>query len=292
MKERILLLPRYPLSALALNNLMKVVVLGILCAVCLSFSCQGEQGLKGPQGIEGPKGESGVTPTDEQLITLINKIISEKQEEFTGPEGALGPRGIPGLIGEQGLPGEQGTQGIPGLPGEQGPQGTKGEKGDPGIAGNTVPDFDQFLREQRNSVVYIKNLGSGVRISQNEIITAQHVVGTRSEVLVEVLLQGTVSATVLGYDVARDLALLTFNGKSDGVWSPLPEDTTVSWTNADGVMQSRWITEIGMDIAAVGYVKSISEAIPIATFGSIGSLWSAVPGDIFKIQIDGRWFVT
>ena len=41
-----------------------------------------------------------------------------------------------------------------------------------------------------------------------------------------------------------------------------------------------------MDIAAVGYVKSISEAIPIATFGSIGSLWRAVPGDILKIQID------
>lgn len=65
----------------------------------------------------------------------------------TGPQGAIGPQGVPGAqgaIGPQGLPGAQGLpgqtggigpQGLPGTPGLAGTPGHDGPKGDPGDNG-------------------------------------------------------------------------------------------------------------------------------------------------------------
>ncbi|MFH7000672.1 collagen-like domain-containing protein [Flavobacterium bizetiae] len=66
-----------------------------------------------------------------------------KLEGLTGPQGEIGPQGLPGtngvdgLVGPQGLPG---TNGVDGLVGPEGPQGPEGEVGPQGLPGTNGVD--------------------------------------------------------------------------------------------------------------------------------------------------------
>jgi serine protease Do len=139
------------------------------------------------------------------------------------------------------------------------------------------------LSSLRDAIVFIEtgsSTGSGVRISANEILTAQHVVGTSSGVNVSVKGEGLVFATVTGYDQDRDIALLTFSNTDSENFVELPPSSV---STPSGI---RFPATLGGEVALLGYVSSISETTPIVTFGRIGVRWNVVPGDISTIQID------
>lgn len=212
-----------------------------------------------------------------------------------GPQGSEGPQGIPGEPGAAGNPGQPGNPGDPGeggFPGPEGPQGEQGSRGTRGLTGPTGPqgppgdssdDIANHLADLRDAIVFIESSfgnGSGVRISENEILTAQHVIGTDAAVNASVKGEGLVFATVKGYDIQRDIALLTFQNGGIGTTAEIPA-SDVSLTPVP-----RKLAGWGDEVAVIAYVPGISETAPIATFGRIGVLWSIVPGEISMIQID------
>ena len=103
------------------------------------------------------------------IVTLIIFALLACQGP-TGEDGAQGERGSKGERGFQGLEGKTGPRGFPGYIGPRGPEG---------LPGNPPPDFEDFIGDMRDAVVFINILfsqGSGVRITPSEIITAEHVV--------------------------------------------------------------------------------------------------------------------
>ena len=89
------------------------------------------------------QGELGSTPSDEDLLVLIDQAITDRLADLTGPQGEQGIQGAQGPQGEQGIQGAQGPQGGQGIQGEQGPQG------DPGTGGSssgyvTTAAFKEF----------------------------------------------------------------------------------------------------------------------------------------------------
>jgi S1-C subfamily serine protease len=123
--------------------------------------------------------------------------------------------------------------------------------------------------------------GSGIRISPDEILTAQHVVANQTGVNVSVKGEGLVFARVVGYDTQRDVALLTFSNKGDSPVADLPKDSVVR--NSGGF---RALNGLGNKVMVIGYASSVSNTTPMATFGRIGVSWNVVPGDIRQGQID------
>ena len=170
------------------------------------------------------------------------------------------------------------AKGIPGEPAATGPSGATG------VPGDLVPDFPDYLVDLRDTIVFIDlpfSQGSGVRISSNEILTAQHVVGTRSSINVSVKGEGLVFATVIGHDSWRDVALLTFDNSYSGPVTEIPKSFLVLEDSGWGLVEG-----LGHEVVVVAYTPSISKTTPIATFGRIGVIWSIVPGKISKGQID------
>ena len=160
----------------------------------------------------------------------------------------------------------------------------KGPPGAAGVPGDLGPDFPDYLVDLRDTIVFIDlpfSQGSGVRISSNEILTAQHVVGTRCSINVSVKGEGLVFATVIGHDSWRDVALLTFDNSYSGPVTEIPESFLV-------LEDSGWrlVEGLGHQVVVVAYTPTISKTTPIATFGRIGVIWSIVPGKISKGQID------
>lgn len=199
--------------------------------------------------------------------------------------GCQGPAGEPGQVGPQGDLGPQGAQGESGAVGERGPEGDSGSRGFPGflgprgpegLPGAPPPDFSDFIGGTRSAVTFLNlrfSQGSGVRISDREIITAEHVITGNTRI--DISIDGGVyqRATVTGYDTARDLALLTLDNPSEGLTVQLPVSNQVF---AD--LSQRPVEEIGYEVALIGFVPEISTTTPVVTFGRIGALWNITPG--------------
>ena len=112
------------------------------------------------------RGELGSTPSDEDLLALINQVIADRLAELTGPpgvpgaQGASGSRGEAGLQGDAGLRGELGPEGEQGLQGQQGVQGAQGPQGEPGTADGasgfvtltSFAEFDDHLYEELDDI--------------------------------------------------------------------------------------------------------------------------------------------
>ena len=81
------------------------------------------------------QGELGSTPSDEDLLALIDQAITNRLADLTGPQGEPGLGGVQGIQGERGLEGVQGIQGE-GPRGEHGPQGVQGIQGKQGPQGD------------------------------------------------------------------------------------------------------------------------------------------------------------
>lgn len=98
-------------------------------------------------------------PGDFYVDTLNGDIYQKGQEawEFRlstiGPQGEIGPQGVPGPDGPQGIPGPKGDQGI------QGPRGPQGIQGIQGVPGYTpVKGVDYYTAaEQAEWMQYITN---------------------------------------------------------------------------------------------------------------------------------------
>ena len=262
---------------------------------------QGEQGITGSQGETGPVGSQGAVGSvgPEGKRGLVGEKGVAGPEGETGPIGPTGPKGETGPIGPEGNQGQTGEPGSQGLQGEAGPVGPVGADGVQGVAGDVGPrgeqglpgdagvDFsDLFIDDEKNTkdhVVFINagsSTGSGVLISSNEILTAEHVIRGQSQVLVTIPGRGLVNATVTGWDASRDLALLNFSGNGSeyiATMSTGPEWTGEKWTTSG---------EIGSPAVAIGYVKTISSTVPMTSFGHISTWWSVMPGEISTIGFD------
>lgn len=108
------------------------LIVVLMALAIAAVACQGSQGPEGPVGLQGPsgiRGEQGPAPTEEELVALVNKVVTDRREELTGPPGIPGSPGERGERGETGFQGLQGSQGLRGERGEQGPQGLKGDSG-------------------------------------------------------------------------------------------------------------------------------------------------------------------
>ncbi|MCY3802765.1 MAG: serine protease [Chloroflexi bacterium] len=114
-------------------------------------------------------------------------------------------------------------------------------------------------------------LGSGVRITKNEAITAYHVVEDRESVQLAVVGVGLKFGTVTGYDMERNITLLTFSGEGDQGFHLAP---------------SMFKSPIGSEVVVVGFVPEVSRTVPIVSFGRISALWNVVPGDHSHGQVD------
>ena len=101
--------------------------------------------------------------------------------------------------------------------------------------------------------------GSGVRISDSEIITAAHVVSDTNEVAVQFEGVTATMATVTGYDSGCDLALLTHRPVSRGV--------TVPYTFARDIQ-----LPFGSELAMLGYPGRQIRMSPTITFGRLGAV--------------------
>ena len=212
------------------------------------------------------------------LITLFAALACTGPIGETGSEGPPGATGLPGSEGPQGTAGPEGDPGPRGFPGFVGPRGSEGPPGQP------EPDFADFLTDIRRAVVFIRLPGSqasGVRISPTEILTAQHVVGTSDRVQVSIEGGAMRPATVTGYDVARDIALLNLDEPVDGLTVEVPK---VNLVLED--LSGRQVEGLGYEIALVAFVPDISQVTPIATFGRIGALWNNQPQGFSYGQVD------
>ena len=80
---------------------------------------KGPVGPRGPLGLQseepGPVGPKGDSPSEEELLRLIRRVVQENRQALTGPRG------------ERGAEGERGPQGVMGLKGDTGEQGPMGE---------------------------------------------------------------------------------------------------------------------------------------------------------------------
>lgn len=254
-----------------------------------SMGLQGETGSVGPEGKQGQDGEKGVAGPEGETGPIgpkgeVGPIGSSGEVGPIGPLGDQGPSGEPGPTGTQGEVGPAGADGVAGLPGEAGVAGPRGEQGFPGDAG--VDFSNLFLEEQENTkdhVVLItagSSTGSGVLIDSGEILTAEHVIRGQSQVLATIPGRGLVNATVIGWDVARDLAVLNFS--ADGSEYIATMSTGPEWTG------EKWTTsgEIGSPVVAIGYVKDISSTVPMTSFGHVSTWWSVMPGEISTLGFD------
>jgi len=220
---------------------------------------QGDPGVAGPPGPDGNSGDAG----------------------SVGPQGPQGPAGEIGPDGSQGEPGasgEDGDRGFRGLAGQTGPQGPAGPAGG---SSDLLDPFD--IGDLRDSIVFIETTsaeGSGVRISDTEILTAYHVVEGIDVVTMSVKGEGLVLASVHGYDAARDIALLKFSNTGEGFQAPLPSQERSLLSD---------FVDLGKSITAIGYISRISETTPQIVFGRVTTVWSVIPGEIQTLQTDATF---
>ncbi|MDE2900980.1 MAG: hypothetical protein OXN15_08175 [Chloroflexota bacterium] len=155
-----------------------LVLLPVVLTLALFLACIGPQGEQGETGARGPTGRAGETPTQAELLVLVNQALTDRLSEVQGPPGpagAQGPKGddgtagAPGLKGDTGEQGPQGAQGgagprgIPGPQGARGVQGLQGVQGPPGGDGNltvvaptaNLSGIDYDLTVSRNNWVSI-----------------------------------------------------------------------------------------------------------------------------------------
>ena len=256
----------------------------------------GPQGEVGPPGPQGPQGEDGSRgPQGPQ-----GEVGPRGFQGQTGPQGLQGPQGPRGFQGQtgprgrtgpQGLQGPRGLRGFQGQTGPRGLTGPQGPSGPPGDSGSDFPDFmganrdAHFMGDHRDAVVAIiengEVIGSGVRISDGEVLTAGHVITGRDSVDLAVRGVGLEFGVVRGCDADRDVALVTIGG-GGGVTVPL--SPTYWGVSENGDTYGKWA--IGNEVALVGYAATISDTTPIATFGRIGVIWNVVPGDYRTGQTD------
>ena len=240
-----------------------LAILIIFMAVAIAgTACGGSQGEVGPPGPPGPQGEVG--PRGEM-----------------GPRGDAGPRGPEGLQGEIGPRGEAGSEGSRGPRGPEGPQGPQGEPGLSGLPGRQDNEFPRFLSEKRDAVVAILEsnsiIASGVRISDNEILTGYESVDHTEDsgVRLAVKGEGLALGALIGYDRERGIALVRFESTGGGV--TVPFSPTLVGRDADGYSYRK--LDLGDEISLVGYTPNLSETTPVATFGRISLVGNVVPGD-------------
>ena len=120
-----------------------------------------------------------------------------------------------------------------------------------------------------------------MRISDDEVLTAGHIVSGKDSVDLAVKGVGLEFGVVRGCDADRDIALVTISGDG-GVTVPL--SPTYRGVSQNGDAYGKWA--IGNEVALVGYAPTISDTTPMATFGRIGVIWNVVPGDYNTGQTD------
>ena len=173
---------------------------------------------------------------------------------------------------------------LTGLKGLTGSRGSQGPRGYEGSSGSDGADFTDFISDARDGIVLVGDTGSGVRIAHNEIITAQHVVGTQSTVSVTIKGVGKVFAVIKGYDTARDIALITLSESNLSGTVVDYSQSGETWNSTEDRYNHR--VSVGEEIAIIGYETSISDTTPIVTYGRVGVRWNIIPEDISAAQTD------
>ena len=225
---------------------------------------QGNPGPTGLQGPEGPQGDAGIS----------------------GDVGSAGPIGSEGSAGPTGPTGPAGPTGIAGSKGAIGPKGQAGATGPTGGSGPAGGDFYKLFvsdNDIKNHVIWIEagsSNGSAVVIGAGELLTAEHVITGKSLVQASIPGIGLVNAVVKGWDKTRDLALLTFNSTGGESVATLSSGTT--WNGDEWTSNG----QLGSPVVAVGFVTSVSNTVPMTSFGHIATWWNIVPGEISTLGFD------
>ncbi len=217
------------------------------------------------------------------ILTLLT-VVAIAATACGDSQGEVGPPGPPGPQGEEGPRGEAGPRGDAGPRGprgEEGPQGPRGEPGPSGLPGRPGTEFSRFLSEKRDAVVAILEsnsiVASGVRISDNEILTGYESVDHTEDsgVRLAVKGEGLAIGALEGYDRERGIALVRFESAGGGVSVPLSPSLT--GVDEDGNAYKK--LALGDEISLVGYIRDLSETTPVATFGRVSLVGNVVPGD-------------
>ena len=125
---------------------------------------------------------------------------------------------------------------------------------------------------------------SGVRISESEIMTAEHCIRDTGRLSLAIEGVGLKHGNVQGYDRDRDIALVTFDASPTGEIAPI--DPSPVTQDIDGQYRLRW--GLGYEIAVIGFVERVSETTPLITFGRIGVIWNILPGEYAMGQMDAE----
>ena len=237
-----------------MRTVSKIIL--IIPLLLILIACQGPAGEQGPQGVPGPQGEAGPQ----------------------GSVGEQGSQGIPGPRGAQGLAGVPGPQGLPGQRGAQGLPGPQGETGPPGGAGEAFED----LWKIQLAVIAVTSLdgkrqGSGIRISETEVLTVWHLFEsgnnpalTELDALLHFFIGGqdvVIRGRVIGFDSKRDLALISH------AHGPSPSQNIERMSGIDPNLDP---SNVGRLLALVGYptgwYRSTQYYASWITFGRQNSL--------------------
>lgn len=215
------------------------------------------------------------------IIFMAVVIAGTACGDSQGEVGPPGPPGPEGEVGPRGEAGPRGDAGPRGPRGEEGPQGPRGEPGPSGLPGSPGSEFSRFLSEKRDAVVAILEsnsiIGSGVRISDDEILTTHQNVyyGEDSGIRLAVKGEGLAVGTLKGFDEERGIALVRFESAGGGVTVPLSPSLT--GTDLDGNSYKK--LALGDEISLVGYIPDLSETNSVSTFGRVSLVGNVVPGD-------------
>jgi Do/DeqQ family serine protease len=127
-----------------------------------------------------------------------------------------------------------------------------------GPNGPDVPDDEQF--EFRN-----EGLGSGVIVKKEKnivfVLTNNHVIGNADEVKVTLYDQREFSAEIIGKDIRKDLALISFTSRDGSI-------PTATFGDSDSVSVGDWVLAIGNPF---GYESTVTAGI-VSAIGRRGPI--------------------
>jgi len=102
------------------------------------------------------------------IITKLNQIKKNVQNQLKGQQGPAGPQGLPGAVGAPGAKGDTGAQGPEGKEGPEGPEGEPGKNGDPGSSVILIDEEPENCPEESGFTYELEGSGTHNEVCNGE----------------------------------------------------------------------------------------------------------------------------